>query len=236
MREEIITEIRRLAAQIGRPPGSHLFQAETGLRAHHWRGLYWARWSEALKEAGLQPNARHGKADPDVMLEQLAIATRRLGRFPTADELALYRRTHPAPGQSTLRSHFRNRANLIARLGLWTAARPDYADVAALLPRETGAGDHDVMEGAHTEAEGFVRLFHCRDSYRLARSGDADGRVRSPPVALPRSATLEHAIRTDDPAGIEAYWRRRFAYRRIDPEWFALTAEDVVAFKRWKEI
>jgi hypothetical protein len=70
----------------------------------------------------------------------------------------------------------------------------------------------------------------------LSRIGDADGRQRSPPPYVPRSALLEHAIATDDPVGVEAYWRRRFAYRRLAEDWFALTETDVAAFKRWKEI
>jgi hypothetical protein len=239
MREDIIAEIRRLAAVIGRPPGSHLFEAETGLRAHQWRGVYWARWSDALREAGLQPNSRQDKAHPDVLLEQLAVATRRLGHCPTVDELALYRRTSPAPTPSTVRLHFGRRAALIARLRQWTAARPDYADIALLLCGDTGAGDPESMEGAQgepAEAGGVVRLYRCREQFCLARHGGADGRSRSPVVALPKSSVLEHAIYTDDPVGVETYWRRRFAYRRLDPEWFALTPRDVAAFRRWKQI
>jgi len=221
-REEIIAEIRGLAAEIGRPPGIKLFEAETGIPPHHWRGVHWARWSEALKEAGFEPNVQMQKADPEVLLQQLAIATRRLGHCPTTDELHLYRRTTPAPTPGALRRHFGRRAALLARLKGWAADRPDFADVAALL-------DADPTPPPPGVAEGVLRLFRCRDQYRFARSG-------GPAVWIPRSSELQHEIRTDDPAGVEAYWRRRFAYRRINSEWYALTAEDVAAFRRWKEI
>lgn len=68
--------------------------------------------------------------------------------------------------------------------------------------------------------------------YKIGRSNSAGRREYEVGLKLPVRTTLIHEIATDDPAGIEAYWHKRFASRRGHGEWFDLTPEDVTAFRR----
>ena len=64
MRDRIIAEIRRLAGENGdRPPGRQSFEAQTGIRKSQWYGLYWARWGDALVEAGFAANGFTAPSD-----------------------------------------------------------------------------------------------------------------------------------------------------------------------------
>ncbi len=53
-KEHILAQIRRLAAELGSPPGRRTFQDATGVREGDWFGVHWARWGDALAEAGLE--------------------------------------------------------------------------------------------------------------------------------------------------------------------------------------
>ncbi|MBK5295075.1 MAG: GIY-YIG nuclease family protein [Acidobacteriia bacterium] len=59
-------------------------------------------------------------------------------------------------------------------------------------------------------------------------------RERELVIQLPEAAKVVHSIKTDDPAGIEDYWHRRFHDRRRNGEWFELTFPDMAAFRRNK--
>jgi len=40
-----------------------------------------------------------------------------------------------------------------------------------------------------------------------------------------------HAIKTDDPDGIERYWLKRFERKRKNREWFQLSGDDTKTFR-----
>lgn len=230
LKSHILGEICRLATKHGRAPGQRLFHSETGIAPHEWSGRFWARWSDALAEAGYGPNAFVSKADPERLLEGVAAVSLELGHVPSVLELDLLRRTRPdTPSSSTVTNHF-SRAEMIERLRVLSHSRTEFAALAAILPPADPTGE----PASRTFREGWVYLLKSGPHYKIGRSETLERRVREVAIALPEATVLEHAIRTDDPAGIESYWHRRFAEKRVGGEWFKLSRVDVSAFKRRK--
>jgi len=217
--------------QGGKAPGSNAFSTETGIAEHVWRGKYWARWSDALAEAGFAPNEFQGRLESDLVFSKLAEVTRHYKRVPTVAEIGLYRQMHPTfPNPATFRAHFK-KAEMLEQLRNWLSDKIDYEDVLAILPVKV---EGDRTTPLAKPVEGFVYLIRSGAHYKIGRSDELERRVKEIRVALPDSATLEHSIRTDDPSGIESYWHRRFQDKRANGEWFKLDRADVAAFKRRK--
>lgn len=233
MRAEIVEEIRKLAAgNGGQPPGVRLFERQTGIRQSAWRGIYWARWGDAVREAGLEPNPKQGKFNEEFLLAKLAEACRQLGKFPTAMEIRMYQqRDKEFPNVKTYNEHFSSWTLIPKRLTEWAKATEDQADIVLLL--EDRVAEAKVFPDKPAK-EGLVYLIQSGAHFKIGRSDELERRVKEIRIALPEKATLVHSIRTDDPPGIEAYWHRRFADRRANGEWFKLTKLDIAAFKRRK--
>ncbi|MFL6856643.1 MAG: GIY-YIG nuclease family protein [Allosphingosinicella sp.] len=233
MREIILGEIRRIAeASGGKPPGIMLFRRETGIPDGKWLGIYWARWSDVLGDAGYPANKWRQKLDSPELLRKLATVVRERGAIPARAELAILRRSDPSvPNQKTLSAHFGRHTGLVAALRTYCAEHEDFADVLTLLPQLAVS---PAPKQQRDTAEGWVYLLKSGSHYKIGRSDQLEARVKKISIALPEATALVHAIRTDDPPGIEAYWHRRFNDRRANGEWFTLTANDVAAFCRRK--
>lgn len=79
----ILDEIKRTAAVNGGVPlGVSGFSRETGIRRSDWLGKFWARWGDALREAGFEPNLWQTAYGEDVLVEKFISIARDLGRFP----------------------------------------------------------------------------------------------------------------------------------------------------------
>lgn len=236
----ILTELRRVAEENGgKAPGRARFATETGIRESDWAGRYWARWGDAIREAGLQPNSLNKRIDTETLLDALLDVTRQLGRFPTDAELRMRRRrdeNFPSPKSI---QRLGNKQELINQLRSHCEADPvANSDVLAVLdelPSQAAVTEAD-RPGVNTQETvlGYVYLIRSGRHYKIGKTNALGRRERELAIQLPERAKTVHAIATDDPGGIELYWHRRFKDRRVrtDAEWFSLTTEDVAAFKR----
>lgn len=233
-KESILDEIRRTAeANGGRPLGWRRFLAETGIRETDWLGTHWARWSDAVREAGLLPNRLQQPYEKGVLLEKLATLALELGRLPNRGDLRFRAaRDSGFPNPKTF-SRLGGQRQVITELATFCQARPGYEPVVALCQPVVGAdATRTVDDNRPNGAIGFVYLLKSGRYYKIGRSNSSGRREYEIGLQLPEPARLLHRIPTDDPVGIEAYWHRRFAEKHKNGEWFELDAGDVFAFRR----
>ncbi|HEY1815950.1 MAG TPA: GIY-YIG nuclease family protein [Kofleriaceae bacterium] len=236
-KERVLAEIRRTAAENdGAAVGVRRFQSETGIKEHEWKGKFWRTWSDALIEAGFQPNAAWTRRDDEPIIVALIALIRKLGRFPSEADIKLARVADPSfPTTKAFRTNFGGQPARMAAVRAYIEDRPEYVELLRLLPSAPTA---EVADPRDDTVEGHVYLMLSRlrsgKRYKIGHTESVPRRHRQVALELPEKPDVVHVIATDDPSGIEAYWHNRFAAKRTNGEWFALTADDVRAFKRRK--
>jgi hypothetical protein len=235
-KEHIVREIRRLAeANGGVAPSRRAFEAASGIGPREWTGHYWARWSDAVREAGYEPHAFQGRVhEDDTLIRFLADVTRDLGRFPTAPDLRIWRKGHGAevPNDKVFSSRLGRKAEQLKKVHQFARSHPDYADVAAICEASTVRPQRAASTAGATVVTGVVYLIRMGEFHKIGKSNDPGRRLYELGIRLPEKHDVIHVIETDDPSGIEAYWHRRFASQRANGEWFRLAPGDVAAFRR----
>jgi len=235
-REFILNEIRRTAAENGgRPLGARRFGVETGIRESDWLGKLWARWGDALREAGLEPNSLQGAFDDQFILKRYAELVRELGHVPVKAELQMKaHRDQSFPNVVTFLRRLGARERAVPRLIDYSERAGGYQDVVEICrawkPTKTPEAQSVVPE--KPVVLGYVYLLRSGRHYKVGRSNAVGRRERELAIQLPQKGEVIHKIATDDPAGIEAYWQHRFEGKRGNGEWFNLSADDVAAFRR----
>jgi hypothetical protein len=238
-KQHIIEEIRRTAEENGgKPLGQGRFEQETDIRPGDWLGRHWARWSDAVRDAGLEPNQMQQGFDETMLLEWFIPEVRRHGRLPTSNELRLRKRTNDGfPSVAVFKRRWKTQRSMAARLVAYCEGKPELADVMGIASEiATQPERPTALPSKRTADVSFVYLLKLGRKYKIGRSNAFGRRERELAIQMPERASTVHIIKTDDPVGIERYWHQRFAEQRTRPdaEWFELTADDVSAFKRRK--
>ena len=231
----ILSEIRRTAEKNGgKPLGRERFYSETGIKIGDWAGKYWARWNDAVEEAGCKPNSMNTLLPDNILMGKCADFVREIGRFPVSTEIKMKARNDPEfPSHNTF-GRWGGMNGLKMRLREYFIAQGE-ADMAALCtPSAQPKSDEHGSEDDEEAEFGFVYLIKMGKHYKIGRSNSVGRRQYELAIQLPEKTQLIHQIQTDDPEGIEKYWHQRFAHRNTNAEWFSLTSQEIKAFKRRK--
>jgi hypothetical protein len=232
----ILQEIRRTAmANGGTPLGYQRFTTETGIKQCEWMGKLWARWSDAVREAGFTPNQRQVAYHTDLLLEKYAKLAQELGWLPTNSDMRLKDHLDSTFPDPKVFQRFGPKVDLVQRLLEYCRGRTGYEDVVRMCegytPPRRAAPAKNESQGKIT---GFVYLMKSGRFYKIGKSKAVGRRAYELGRQLPQPARTIHVIQTDDAAGIEAYWHKRFEQKRKNGEWFELAAADLAAFKQRK--
>ncbi len=243
-KQHILDEIRRTAIN-GKPLGRARFFAKTGIKEHDWLGRYWKSWGDAVAEAGFEPLSFNEKFDDEKVFKSVIELTRKLGKFPTTPEMQLERSKNPDFPNNRVIGRRWNRGELVEALAKFCGTSELYADVASILrstPYKIPEPRTKTEKQSSTLAneQGYVYAIRAQEAYKIGCTRAPYRRAAEIANQSARGAELIHLISTDDPEGIEKYWHGRFSAKRVNGvnkqggEWFALTAEDVRAFKKRK--
>ncbi len=234
-RDEILEIIRHTADANGGVALGENRLTRLGVSPSVW-GKYWARLSAAQREAGLTPNRPNARLPEAEVLAKLAVFTRELGAFPTVRDRIMKRRECPDFPSDRVFKRLGPRTRLVARLVEYARGTPGLEDVATLCSPDVTSLEREAPQ-LGTPAFGSVYLLKGPSHrYKIGRTNAFGRRRRELTIQLPFDTRKVHVIETDDPQGVESYWHQRFAEKRINSEWFHLTAEDVAAFRRWKRL
>lgn len=242
-REEVLTEIRKfVATNDGEIPGERTFVAATRMKQSAWKGKYWARWTDAVREAGYDPNAMMQKIPDEDILEQLAGFITKLGYFPVRDEINVYARTASGfPVWQTIRKRYGGMPQTAAALLEYSGKTGNLVlaklcegriEREALKPRDEERPRQPIAVEA-----GFVYLKYSPSLrlYKIGKANNSDKRGTGISLLLPEDLVGKHEIRTDCPYILEKYWHNRFRAKRKQGEWFDLNSGDIESFKKRRE-
>lgn len=87
---------------------------------------------------------------------------------------------------------------------------------------------------SRTSKPGVVYLAKCGEYYKIGKSVDFPQRKIQLATQLPHPFEVVHLLTVNDPVAVEHYYHRLFKTKRLNGEWFDLTATDIQEFMNHK--
>jgi len=133
---DILDAIRKVARDLGRSPSRSQFKAKSGLSEYQILEHFPAGYREAVRAAGLTPDATNVRLDDQTLLMDWGELVRRVRRIPTR---AQYRSEgNYSPG--VFEKHFGPWSAIPAKFAEFARNKPEWADVVPLLPMPVQQG------------------------------------------------------------------------------------------------
>ncbi|MBU1146876.1 MAG: GIY-YIG nuclease family protein [Candidatus Omnitrophica bacterium] len=218
-KQDIVKAIQQTAKENGGIAlGLGRFQKETGINEYKLQ-KFWRNFGEAQREAGFEPNILTPAHDLEFLLESLIAFMREIGRFPTQRDLTGKRYRDPKfPSPSSIIKRFGNKKGMVEKIADY-AEKKGYSDIVemcvSVVETPIEARDRETENGG---VVGEVYLLKSGRYYKIGKTNDTVRRGKEIRVQLPERTDLIHAIKTDDPSGVEAYWHKRFESKRMQGE------------------
>ena len=133
-RDSILTAVRHAAEDNhNRPPGERSFYAQSRLNRTALQRAGFPNYGAAVEAAGYSRNKLQQAYPDDQLFLPLAELTRRLGHFPTTNELRVQRYSDTAFPSYEAYSRRAKHGSLDQALLSWCRARESFQDVVQLL-------------------------------------------------------------------------------------------------------
>lgn len=233
-KQNIINEIKRTAkGNGGKPLGAQRFSQATGIKECDWLGKHWARWGDAVSEAGYEPNSMQGSYSDEYIIQKFVSLIVELDKYPVATEIKIKARHDKSFPSHTVFSRVGKKHELARKVVEYCKGKRELRRVVEICePILTTSKPSSNIPKENKLTDGFVYLIRSGRYYKIGKTNDIGRRKYDLKIQLPEEIKEVHSIRTDDPGGIEAYWHKRFQAKRKQGEWFDLTSDDVKVFKR----
>jgi hypothetical protein len=174
-KEYIIREIKRTAEENGgKPLGTMRFAKETGINRYDWYPKYWKNWSDALLEAGFEPNILQQAYSEEFLIKKLIDLIDEIGKFPTHADIG-YKSYHNRdfPNYDTFLRRVGKKHEMAKKVAKYCEKVGGLSDVVDIcLPIIQSKSRKSVEDETESDAHafGYVYLMKSGKYYKIGRS------------------------------------------------------------------